>query len=78
MTDRRGNTHNFQGCYFQVSGDDEKLNTYLDRLDFVPGCLVHGRRDTTEGQGVLFIQAKKAVVPGLHKMALEDGLAVQV
>ncbi len=79
MSDRRGrHGRNFSGAHIQISGDDEKLNTYLDRLDFVPRCIVLGRADTTEGQGVLFIQCAAASVADLHKMALEDGLAVTV
>lgn len=79
MSDLRGRRgRNLQGVFLQVSGKDDDLDTYLDRLDFVPGCLVQGRADTTEGQGVLFIQARASTVQHLSAMALEDKLAVMV
>jgi len=77
MSDMRGrHGRNFSGCYLQVAGDDEKLNAYLDKLNYVSRCIVLGRADTTEGQGVLFVQCAAGIVANLHKMAIECGLAV--
>ena len=79
VSDMRGrHAKNFDGCYIQIAGGDENLNTFLDRMDCVAQAIVLSRADTTEGNGVLTVHCAKSALSNIHKMALEDRLAVTV
>lgn len=79
MSDLRGcHGRNFSGCYLQVAGDDEKLNTFLDQMDYIARAIVLSRTDTTEGKGSLTIQCAKATVRDIQTIATKDGLAVTI
>lgn len=77
MSEMRGrHGRNFDGCYIQIAGGDENLNTFLDRMGYVAQAIVLSRADTTEGNGVLTVHCAKSALSSIHKMALEDELTV--